>query len=119
MSDVVPPCVPFVPTFPPVHTRVNILRCTTLVDMLSAHPSTSFSIPDQTNPHLVPIVVTSPLAGVSSVPVLGTKSGLAQPRRRGCSTCVALQQTLHFFHPACDCVSQHSLRINVTKLRYC
>ncbi|KAH8989659.1 hypothetical protein EDB86DRAFT_3080919 [Lactarius hatsudake] len=54
---------------------------------LPARPSTSSGIPDQTNPQLVPIVVTSPFAGVSPVPpfadFMPTRRRSANKRKEG------------------------------------
>ncbi|KAI9465573.1 hypothetical protein BJY52DRAFT_593170 [Lactarius psammicola] len=54
---------------------------------LPARPSTSSGIPDPTNPHLVPIVVTSPFAGASPVPpfadFMPTRRRSAKKRKEG------------------------------------
>ncbi|KAI9443139.1 hypothetical protein H4582DRAFT_1160245 [Lactarius indigo] len=54
---------------------------------LPARPSTSSGVPDQTNPQLVPIVVTSPFAGVSPVPpfadFMPTRRRSANKRKEG------------------------------------
>jgi hypothetical protein len=62
---------------------------------LPARPSTSSGVPDQTNPHPVAIVVTSPFAGVSPVPVrLYLRH---QTARRSCS--LRLQVCRFHAHP--------------------
>lgn len=54
---------------------------------LPARPSTSSGVPDPKNPHLVPIVVTSPFAGVSPVPpfadFMPTRRRSAKKRKEG------------------------------------